>query len=99
MSDAASGRLKRPFKPVPPEAKQLTPPQVARQLQVRAETVIGFIRSGQLRAINIAKLGSRRPRYRISVKDLEDFEARRTVDVSIRSSSRVEWAPNAKRFY
>jgi excisionase family DNA binding protein len=55
-----------------PTGDVLTPPQVARQLSVDASTVIGWIRSGELKGSNIGK-GSQRPRYRIQQSDLEAF--------------------------
>ena len=50
----------------------LTPPQAAEQLGVDPSTVIGWIRTGQLRASNIGK-GGKRPRYRIRESDLDAF--------------------------
>ncbi len=54
-----------------------TPPQVAEELAVDPEKIIGFIRSGELIAIDIATSGSRRPRWRIDPEDLAAFLARR----------------------
>ena len=59
--------------------KKLTPPEVAKLWGVSADKVLTWIRSGELRAINAATSQRGRPRYLIDVKDLEDFEARRTV--------------------
>jgi excisionase family DNA binding protein len=50
----------------------LTPPQAAKQLGVDPATVIGWIRSKQLKASNIGK-GGQRPRFRIQQSDLEAF--------------------------
>jgi hypothetical protein len=47
--------------------------------RVKPETVNGWIRTGQLRAINVARQGCTRPRYRIDPTDLAAFEQRRTV--------------------
>lgn len=49
----------------------LSPPQVARQLGVAPETVIGWIRSGQLKASNLAS--GIRPRFAIRPADLDAF--------------------------
>jgi excisionase family DNA binding protein len=54
----------------------LTPPQVARQLGVDPATVIGWIRSGEMKASNVGK-GSQRPRYRIQQSDLDAFLRKR----------------------
>jgi excisionase family DNA binding protein len=65
-------------RPVEPQ-RRMTPPQLARLLAVTPETVIGWIRAGELRAIDVSSRGSRRPRYRISPEDLAAFEAGREV--------------------
>jgi len=57
----------------------LTPPEIARRLRVKPEKVVGWIRQGELRAINVARRGSRRPRFRIQQTDLEDFLLGRSV--------------------
>ena len=57
----------------------LTPPAIAAQLGVTPETVRGWIVAGQLRAVNLASRGCRRPRYRIAPEWLDDFLASRTV--------------------
>ncbi len=49
----------------------LKPGDVAKQLSVSPATVIGWIRSGQLKAANIAK--GPRPRYVIRPSDLDAF--------------------------
>ena len=57
----------------------MTPPQVAERYGVDPSKVLGWIRRGELRAVNVvANLGSR-PRYRISPADLAAFEARRVA--------------------
>lgn len=56
-----------------------TPPQVAAKFCCKPETVIGWIKSGELKAINIARLGSMKPRYRVSPEALELFELTRAV--------------------
>ncbi len=57
----------------------LTPPQLARQWQVSPDKVIGFIRSGELRAFNVAAKPHGRPRWRISAADAVAFEQRRAA--------------------
>jgi len=55
-----------------------TPPQLAERWGVSPEKVIKWIRSGELRAINLATKADKRPRYRISAEDVALFEARRS---------------------
>ena len=52
----------------------LTVAQVAEELQVDQETVRRWIRSNELKALN---LGGRRPDYRLRRDDLEAFIGRR----------------------
>jgi hypothetical protein len=55
----------------------LTPPQYARELGVKDTTVLSWIRSGELVAINVAKPGAIRPRFRIHRSEAVAFEQRR----------------------
>ena len=56
----------------------LTPPQVAEQLGVSRETVLGWIRAGQLRAANVGKRS--RPRFKIDPDALAEFQAKRAPE-------------------
>jgi excisionase family DNA binding protein len=52
---------------------------IQRRYSVTVHTVLGWIRSGELRAINVGrKPGARKPRWRISEAALEQFELSRT---------------------
>ncbi len=57
----------------------MTPPAVAKQLAVAAETVIAWIRSGELRGFNVGS-GAHKPRYRISREALAAFIRGRQVE-------------------
>ena len=62
------------------ERTMLTPPEIARRWGVSPETVIGWVRSGQLRAVDVSsRPGIGRPRFRIDIADLSAFENRRQV--------------------
>jgi len=54
------------------ERNTLSPPEVAQQLGVTPETVIGWIKSGTLKATNVGK-GKTRPRYRIQQSNIDLF--------------------------
>jgi excisionase family DNA binding protein len=56
-----------------------TPPQIAKTLGCKPDTVLAWIRSGELVAVNLARRGSTRPRYRIEPRALEAFLAARRV--------------------
>lgn len=64
---------------IPASTLYLTPPELASRLRVKAAKVINWIRSGELRAIDLATRGSRRPRYRISPEAVAEFERRRSA--------------------
>src|SRR5260370_40868370 len=48
-----------------PDGAYRTPPEVARLWRCKPETVVAFIRSGELAAINLARRTAKRPRWRI----------------------------------
>lgn len=54
-----------------------TPPKAAKVLRVDPETIRELIRSGELRASNLASRSATRPRWRISREALEEFLAGR----------------------
>lgn len=60
------------------ECHYLTPPKYAERLGCKSETVIGLIRSGELRAFDISKKTATRPRYRISMDAIIEFENNRS---------------------
>lgn len=49
----------------------LTPPQIARLLRVGVDHVHTFIRSGELKAVNLSR--SSRPRWKISPENFQRF--------------------------
>lgn len=59
--------------------RSLTPPQLAGEWRVDVHRVLAWIKSGELRAANLATRLSGRPRYRISREDAEAFWHRRMV--------------------
>jgi hypothetical protein len=79
--------------------KMLTPPQLARRYGVKAERVIGWIRSGELRAIDLASKGSTRPRFRIDPKDIELFELRRSVQPAVKTMRRKRTPTDVTAFF
>jgi excisionase family DNA binding protein len=69
-------------------ARVLTPPEVADQLRVSPDKVLTWIRSGELRAVNVVKRVGGRPRYRVSVDDLAAFMERRAVVPEVKVARR-----------
>jgi len=77
----------------------LTPPQVGRRLAVSPDKVIGWIRNGELRAVNVVgSLGSR-PRWRIDPADLAAFEARRSAGPTPKPVRRRRRDPQVIEFF
>jgi len=58
----------------------LTPPAVAELLGVNESKVLGWIRSGELPAVDVGPRGGRRPRWRVAKADLELFLTRRAAN-------------------
>jgi Helix-turn-helix domain len=58
---------------------KLTPPQVARRFGISPDKVVGWIRCGELRGVNIAAKPNGRPRYVVDEADLAAFEMRRAA--------------------
>ena len=57
-----------------------TPPTIAKEMGVAPETAISWIKSGELKAVDVsARPGHTRPRYRINRADLAEFLAGRQV--------------------
>lgn len=65
-----------------------TPPEIATELRVKPATVRGWITSGQLRAVNLASAGCRRPRFRIDPADLAIFLNRRSAGPTAKTPRR-----------
>lgn len=85
------------FRPSP----NLTPPQLAKQWGVATEKVYAFIRSGELRAIDLATKRGGRPRYSIAPEDVAAFEkARQVVQRTERPApSQRPRRPNARNYF
>jgi excisionase family DNA binding protein len=57
----------------------LTVRDVCERYGVTEHTVLGWIRSGELRAVNVGRrLGAKKPRWRVTAEALSAFEALRT---------------------
>jgi hypothetical protein len=71
--------------PRKPEPRQkVSPPVLAERWGLACEKIVAFIRSGELRAINVASRGSTRPRSLIDEKDIRAFKQQRRVATSKR---------------
>ena len=58
----------------------LRPREVAEVLGIKVDTVLAFIKAGQLTAVNVAHPDAhRRPHWRVTTEALEEFVSGRTV--------------------
>lgn len=64
---------------MPADHPHMTPPTIAKLYVVSPDKVLAWIRSGELRAINVVSKAGGRPRYRVSAADLAAFEAARAA--------------------
>lgn len=62
------------------------PRALAKRWSVCVDKVLGFIKTGELRAFNVASAKSRRPRYRISIEEVRRFEEKTRSAASPRSA-------------
>lgn len=81
------------------EREMLTPPMLARRWAVDHDKVLGWIRSGELRAINLATSVAGRPRYRISIHEVERFEEARSTKPPAPKPARRRRSRTAGREY
>ena len=66
----------------------LLPPQAADKLNVTIEQLMGFVRDGELRYVNLGR-GSKRPRYAFTDTDINDLiEKRQTREAPCPSTGR-----------
>jgi excisionase family DNA binding protein len=77
----------------------LTPPEVARQWRIKHDKVLTWIRSGELRAINVATKPGGRPSYRIDPVDLKAFADRRAAVALPRPPRRKGRRKTARKEY
>jgi len=71
-----------------PNQGAFSPNQVAHRLSVGVHTVLAWIASGELRALNTARKATGRPRWKITSEALVSFEAKRTVGPVPRATRR-----------
>jgi predicted site-specific integrase-resolvase len=62
----------------------LSPPQYAKRLGIDPVKILGWIKKGELRAINIASNLTGRPRYRIPIDAILEFEALRSARPAVK---------------
>jgi hypothetical protein len=66
----------------PADRLSWTPPEIAARWRVSEDKILNLIRTGRLRAFDVASPGSTRPRWRVPLDALLAFEAGRTPAAS-----------------
>lgn len=79
--------------------KKISPPQLAAQWGVDVAKILHWIKTGELRAINVATDRNGRVRYAIDVADIAIFEAARTVQPPTPRVRRRRVDPNVIQFF
>lgn len=74
--------------------------QIGERFKVGEHTVLGWIRAGELQAINVARTPGGKPHWRVSAEALQTFELLRTaMPVVPQSHRRRHPAKNVITFY
>ncbi len=81
------------------ERRKVSPPQLAKEWGVATNKVLGLIKSGELRAINLASTKEKRPRYAIDRTDVEAFEQSRLVHPESKSVRRQKATTTVKDYF
>jgi hypothetical protein len=69
---------------MPESARYVSPPAYAKRLGVDPIKVLAWIKRGELRAINVATATTGRPRYRIPLDAICEFEQRRSAAAPVK---------------
>lgn len=77
----------------------LTPPELARLWRCAPETIIAHIRAERLRAFTTSPPGSRRPRWRIPVEAVAEFEQRQSPRPAPKPGPRRRNDPDVIEFF
>lgn len=91
--------------PTPPQIGRhpprcITVPEFARYFRLGRDKVLGFIRRGDLPALNVASETSTRPRYILRPEDVEVWVCRRSVQAQVPTPRRRRrtWATGREWF-
>lgn len=74
--------------------------EVTERYAVNEHTVLAWIRSGELRAVNVGvRPGAKKPRWRITTESLAAFEAARTPSPPLPRTRRTKQSIDVVEFY
>ena len=83
------------------ERTKISVPYLAKEWGVSTAKITAFIKTGELRAMNVATSREQRPRYLIDRDDIEAFELARQVvpDAARRATRKRSAQPGVKKFF
>ena len=84
---------------MPVASPYMTPPAVAERYGVEPAKILTWIRSGELRAVNVATTTGGRPRWKVSPADLALFEAARAAGPTPKVTRRRRKTPGIIEFF
>jgi excisionase family DNA binding protein len=74
--------------------------EICKRYSVAEHTVLGWIRSGELKALNVGRTpGTKKPRWRITAEALATFELLRTTTPPPPWTRRRKRSPEVVEFY
>lgn len=77
----------------------LTVAEIAERYGVSQHTILGWIRTGELRAVDVSRNPGGRPRWRVTEESLAAFEALRTPTPVPQAKRRRRQDPAVHEFY
>ncbi len=80
-------------------SRKFRPPELAKRYGVEPSKIIAWIRSGELRAVNIATRPTGRPRYIIDEEDVVAFEERREARPPVKTERRPRRQTGTREFF
>jgi 2-keto-4-pentenoate hydratase len=76
------------------QAEVYSPPQIAVRYKVKADKVVGWIKAGLLRGIDVSSPSATRPRFVVYADDLKVFEDSRVPKAFHKQASRRRSSPD-----
>jgi transposase len=68
--------------------QKISPPELAKRWGIDSHKILGWIRSGEMKAIDVSTRQGGRPRYAIDEADILAFENRRAVGGPVKAPRR-----------
>ena len=77
----------------------ITPPEYARRLGVKSDAIYAWIRSGELRAVDVSAKRGGKPTWRIPVDAIVAFEESRTTRPAMKARRQRKSQDNVIKFF